>query len=604
MRFIRLLLSYLIKVMWQISINGATLDVDSAFSPSFQRTNNVFNFGSLNLTRTLSFELPNTARNNDAFAFASDFHNVGVGARVYHNAVVSGDSVSFSGSLYVEKCEGGKYSAAFSCGDFEALRALSEAGEISFNNCGVDQKLQPLHSSGQSAALNVGTAANSAISNGYSFVVRRYDNLSQVQPTQYYSPSVRLLDLLQNVQSRYGVSVTPPVGYEGLSIVLDKLNAPTSYDVTLKKTALNSATVSANLFIGIDAAATTITWHALTQQRSVAFKFFSASNDIQLTFPVDFPADVFCCDGEQSPTFFGGYGFDTSLNGDTSRRYGRPLSGRTIDIAAGQKFGFFRSTNYVNTRVSASNYTQGFLEGADATPYEYNLQYSEKGDLQPSQPHNYYLRDNYPKIKFIDLLRLYALVSGRYMKISGDAVTYEPYDVDAWAIVAPERVKKITTIKRVFSDFGQNGFISFDSADDIVEPQRVDYHVNNETLTAEKQIAKISFSEGDASKANDDNVYIYDYYTNDEGKVVSEAKKATITLIGDSARLNRVYLPKVAALQQLCDTSTQVEAEIIQSANDFFSMREEQRIYIDGALFVWLSASWSNGVTKIVLQKL
>lgn len=589
--------------MWRISINGYDLDVSSAFAPSFQRTNNIFNFGSLNLTRTLSFDLPNTPTNNAAFGFAADFHNSGSGSRVFHDAVLSGDSISFAGSLYIEKTEKGKYNAAFSFGDLEALRALSEAGDITYANAGVDALLYPLQS-GQSAALSLGVDANNAISQNNTFVVRHYDNLSQSQSTKIYNPSIRLADLFANVQSRYGVSVHFPTGYEDLAVVLDKVNAPTSYDVTLAKTGINAASVSSNLFISVSTIDTRIYWHALTQQLNANFKFFVASTDITLTFPVNFPATVFCCDGEEVPTFFGGYGFDTSLNGDTSRRFGRPLAGRTIEIAANQKFGFFLSDNYVNTSISATNYTRGFLQGTDASAYSYNLQYSEKGELKPTQPHNYYLRDNYPKIKYIDALRLFSLVSGQYMQVSGNVVYYSPYNVDAWRIVEPQRVKAITTIKRVFADFEQSGFIAFDSADQIADPERVDYSVNNATLAAEKQIAKIAFSEGDASKTNDDNVFIYDYYTDEDNKVVNEAKKQTLTRIGSGSRLNRVYLPKVAALQSLCDTSTQVEAELVMSAYDFFAIAEETRLYINGSLFVWLSASWGGNSAKFVLQKL
>lgn len=598
--------------MWTLLLNGQRLDLLSSWQPSFSRKNNAFAFGNLELSRTLSFTIPSTPTNDAAFLNANDAHSNGQRVRVYHDAMLFGDSVAFSGTLYVDNADRTGYKCVFVFGDLEALKTLSEVKKLDFESVGVDAQLRPI-SGGKSRPLSYGVSCQSSNSLNNTFVNRLYHN--NTSGTTYTMPSVRVADLFANLQQNYGLTVEMPAECADLAIVLDKLNGQTDRAVTIAKSGINAASVTANEIIGVSTTFTFISYMFNNNTTNYNFKWFEMLEDGDVTFPADFPDDVFLCDGAFVPTFYGGYSFDTSVNASVRNNYGRPLAGRKVKLTREDedgnviKYGFFKKTDYQNTQTGSGSTlrrTQGFVNGRDASVFSYNIVVTSAAKMDAKASHNYWLRDNYPAVGFMDLLKTIAMICGKYITVEADTIRFVSLNADSWSMQRIDKVMSIGSIERRFSNFEQSGEVVFDNAEGVQEPRLASYAVDNETLKESTTIYKVPFSGGDGTSANADSLFIGDFYTEVDGtetKVVLDSKKQTVAHIGGDTHLTRADLPTIAAIQSLCDTSTAIEASVSMSAFEFYSIKENQLLYLDGTLWVWLSATWSKNVAKFCLQK-
>lgn len=594
--------------MWSLILSGERLDLISSWQPSFSIKNNAFAFGAMELSRTQSFVLPSTPTNDAAFSVGKDYHNNGTQMRRYHDAWLLGDSVSYHGELYVDDADKTGYRCVFVFGEIAAMKALSEVKKIDYESCGVDAQLRPILN-GISRSLNYAVAANSTESIGNTFVNRLYTNRTTPLTAAYHYPSVKVADLFANVESIFGIRVSLPTEAADIAIVLDKLNGQTNAVVTIAKTGINAASVSANEMIKVSTLHTTITWvFQGTQRSTIPFKWLELSQDCEVVFPTDFPDDVFLCDGEIVPTFYGGYSFDTRANIATRSNYGKPLAGRKVKLTKTDengnilRYAFFKKGNYQN-QGQGSTLAQGFVGGSDASAYSYTLTATSTEAFDPTAERNYYLRDNYPAVGFMELLKTIAAICGKWMYMDGGTIRFADYAVESWEVKELNKVMSIVGVQRRFADFGQRGVFAYDSSSSVTDKQTASYEVDNETLAAEKIIFKIPFSEGGGTNANADSLFVDDFFKDTDEALMWEADRQTISLIGADANLARTGIADIPALRQLCEKSTAAEATVSMTAYEFSRLREDSTLLIGGSLWVWLSATWSNGTAKISLQK-
>lgn len=594
--------------MWALILNGDRLDLLSSWQPSMSIKNNAFAFGAMELSRTQSFTLPSTPTNDAAFAVGKDYHTNGTQMRRYHDAWLLGDSVSYHGDIYVDCADKTGYRCVFVFGDLTALKALSDVKKIDYDSCGVDAQLRPIRN-GVSRSLNNAVAANSAESIGNTFVNRLYTNSTSPLSAAYHYPSVKVADLFANVEILYGIRVALPTEAADYAVVLDKLNGQTNAVVTLAKTGINAASVTANEMIKVSTLHTTITWvFQGTQRTPIPFKWCECVQDCEVVFPNDFPDDVFLCDGQLVPTFYGGYSFDTRANIRTRANFGKPLAGRKVKLTKTDengnviRYGFFKKENYQN-QGSGSTLAQGFISGSDASAYSYTLTATSTEAFDPKAERNYYLRDNYPAVGFMDILKTIATICGKWLYMDGDTIRFADFAVGSWEVKELSKVISIVGVQRRFADFGQRGVFSYDSASSVTDKHTAAYDVDNETLSAEKSIYKMPFSEGGGTNANADSLFVDDFYLDAEDELRWEADKQTISLIGTDTNLARTNIADIHALRQLCEKSTAAEATVSMTAYEFSRLREDNTLLIGGSLWVWLSATWSKGTAKISLQK-
>lgn len=594
--------------MWALILNGERLDLLSSWQPSMSRKNNAFAFGAMELSRTQSFTLPSTPTNDAAFAVGRDYHNNGTQMRRYHEAWLLGDSASYHGDLYVDDADKTGYRCVFVFGDLAALKALSDVKKIDYDTCGVDAQLHPIRN-GISRSLNYAVATNSTESLGNTFVNRLYTNRTTPLSAAYHYPSVKVADLFANVESLYGIRVALPTEAADLAVVLEKLNGQTNAEVAIAKTGLNAASVTTNEMIKVSTLHTTITWVFQGSQRTpIPFKWFECVQDCEVVFPSDFPDDVFLCDGQLVPTFYGGYSFDTRANISTRANFGKPLAGRKVKLTKNDengnilRYGFFKKGNYQN-QGSGSTLAQGFSSGSDASAYSYTLTATSTEAFDPTEERNYYLRDNYPAVGYMDLLKTIATISGKWMYMDGGTIRFADYAVGSWEVKELNKVMSIVGVQRRFADFGQRGVFAYDSASSVTDKQTASYEVDNETLSAEKSIYKIPFSEGGGTNANADSLFVDDFYKDTDGTLKWESDKQHISLIGTDTNLARTSIADIPALSQLCEKSTAAEATIAMTAYEFSRLREDNTLLIGSSLWVWLAATWSKGTAKISLQK-
>lgn len=601
--------------MWQILCNGERLDLLTSWQPSFSRKNNAFSFGSIEMSRSLSFTIPSSPKNDRVFAVGNDYHNGGERVRQHHEAWLFGDTVSFSGSLYITDADRSGYKCVFVFGELEALKALSEVKKLNYDNCGVDEQMRPIVQ-GISRPLNNAVVCTVNDSQNYAFVNRQYNNHTSTLTTSFHVPSVKVSKLFENLQTKFGLSVQMPNECADLCVVLDGVKGQTDRSVTLSKSGINAATITASEVMKISSRYADITYYNGQGQQSKSFKWFEVVEDCEVTFPDNFPDDVFLCDGYETPTFYGGFSFNTGNNVAVRNNLGRPLTGRKIKLSANDeqgapiRYGFFKKGLYQNSGSGASR-IQGFQQGQDASHYSYTLVVSSTYDATAERnittPHNYWLRDNYPSCGYMDLLNTIAALSGKYIYLEGNTIKFVGYDIDHWTMLRLDKVMSIQTVERKFSDFGQKGIITYDRADYVSDARNAEYHVDNTTLSAEKTIYKVPFNDGDGTKSNTESLFIDDFSQEIKEDGTKEVKfsndKQTIAHIGSDSQLTRTALPVIADISHLCEVSTSVEATISMTAYDFSRLKENSLIWLGGSLWVWLDASWSKNVARLSLAK-
>lgn len=596
--------------MWQILLNSERLDLLSNWQPSFSRKNNAFSFGNLELSRTQSFTLPRTPRNDAAFAVGADYHNAGARMRVFHEAWLYGDSVSYNGSLYVDDADRSGYKCVFVFGELEALKALSEVKKLTYETCGVDEQMRPIQG-GVSRGLSHSVPANNADSLNYAFVNRRYTNRTSALATSFHNPSVKVAKLFENIQSLFGLTIEIPQECADLCIVLDKVKGQTDRSVTISKSGINAMTLSATEVLKVSTRYTDITYYNGQGLQSRAFKWFEVVEDCEVVFPLSFPDDVYMCDGYEVPNFFGGYSFNTSANVAVRQSLGKPLGGRKVKLSAKDeqgnpiRYGFFKKDLYQNSGSGATR-IQGFQQGQDASAYSYKVHITSVAAVKPNTDHNYWLRDNYPDVGYMDLIKTIATICGKFVYLDGSTIKFAPYNIETWNVLSIDKVLSIQSIQRRFSDFGQKGVFAFDTAAYVNDVRPQEYTISNATLKAESSIYKIPLNDGDGISSNTESLFIDDWWIDDSkdtDKETNDADGQTLAHIGTDTDLTRAAIERIADLQTLCDVSTAIEASVSMTAFEFNQLKDNDLVWLGGSLWVWLEANYSKDVVRLSLQK-
>lgn len=191
--------------MTQFNIGGKYLELGGV-KLSWTRKNMLFAFDNVELDRTTSFEIPNTAANADIFGLAGVAAFSGDGMRQRYAAILEDGIISKSGYLYLTGYNTQKrtYSACFVTGENQILKDIKESGNIRDYLTTTDIP--------ETAVFN-----NVIDTTHKNYGTYRYTN------TGNNFPSYSLKNLLAKCATHFGLSVTWPSDIDEAYLTPDKL---------------------------------------------------------------------------------------------------------------------------------------------------------------------------------------------------------------------------------------------------------------------------------------------------------------------------------------------------------------------------------------------
>lgn len=585
------------------------------------KTNSLFAFDNIECERSTAFSVPATANNNLAFAFANNEHNEGEGMRKRYNCQMQEGVVTKDGYLYIDTFSEGVYNAIFVCGDLLKLKALKEAGSIRELYEGEEFVAYP---------APIVYAANASNLPAFAYVdyLRTFGSVK---------PSWNLTHVLNNVLQTLGINCTFSADANKLRVIPAEIDAVIkSEPVTItreltgndygykKQDVLNDWTIdngtNKGFYLNADALQISIKEVGAARLKYTGNMTLLTApyGDIKITFPDDFPADVFCCsldgiityvdeasgdDSYVNAKFYGDYMIRGAIRATPPASplvvEGEPLSGRTITIKAGEPFTFLRKSEFAVYNYTTPDWiVRPLIDTINTTPLSFTLNIAYIQDNENAAYEDITLKDNITDIDIIDALKAVATLEGKVLRYDADTETilFETLDFATWNAVSLDgKVINIDNLKRTFADYAQNNIVKFDSADNVAERLTINYEVNNKNINEEKDLQTIPFSEGEAYGEG------ALYYDNNAEK---ESDKDSITKSGLASMLSRVSLVTNNGISDLCLTSTSAKITAHLSLFEFEQIKENTLIYFNGVRYVWTSAQWSDNTAMFEVSKI
>lgn len=615
---------------------------------SIKKTNNAFTFGKYTLSRTQSFKVPKTAENRKVFGLGRVDLFGSEERRKFDAQLVIG-AVSHDGELYVTEVTDKDYKCTFVFGELLPLKQFSEIKTLA-EALGEENEQTIRIARGRYASRDDLAFVDNVL---YINENTLYETEQQTSPPRNVGnkimPSVRVRDIFEILNEKTQLQVDTSKISNSVRIILSKFGDSEKTDITLAKTSLNVVATENNMKSIITMFSpfhVTCQTGGRGQREEVSSKFYVMEN-ISLTFPEDFPDDLFLVADythyerwsgwvEVDLQFFGDYSFDWSVQNVTSlseererKTYGIPLAGRTIEVDARPRvynsddntqmlkvfprLSFFRKSNFHNTTQASSerNHYRGFF-GGDATPFNFTFKRVSKSVTNANgSPLEAFLLTNLPDISPLDLFTALAVVDGSFVVIENGKLTTRSYS-DNFYNVDLKNVTQIGTMHRQGITNGQNNIIEYKS-DRVPENERLifDFPVDNENLEEEKKIYTVPFNEG---RSIDGNLYIDDIqeqkgdYEIRWERFSIKSKEPTLASTGTGDFMKRTgggtLLATRELLQKIYNASTKIVVSTKMNYFEFSQIKETTLFIYRGKQFAWQDVSYNNGNVKLTLYKL
>lgn len=587
----------------QLLCNGVRLDVSEGTQLAFKRANILFAFDSIECERTLSFTLPSTPTNERVIGLAKLPEMSGEGMRRKFACQMQFGAVALDGYLYVTEYTKKGYAAVFVTGELLGLQALRDAGKVadildaSTIVTWTAQKMTPQQAQGELWAI--------------------VDYMTQ----GHVNASIEIEELIAAVCEGLDIAEPEiPDAAQGARIIPAKMRSLAEVGVTIARTFVSApsteqpgAQVNAEAITIVpelfDANVTGKTYRLIQERVEgviVSTMYYSVVQQLRtkapvtITFPSDFPSDVFIGYFSNAYefgnfTFFGDYAFSL----DTAKTItGTPLAGRSVDIPSGANFVFLRYDEYHNAGDPAGTIVNdtGFELTGNVTA-AVMVQGTE--DTVPFGS-VVRLQDNLPDVTLVELLKIVAALSGTVLTYSAQGgVAFDEVDVSGWQIVCVDsKLMELTDVRRTFGKYAQRNVVECESADYVPESARVKavYTIDNDNIEEEQVLQVVPFSEGRNGGATGSRSYIETEGGEDEEKD-SIADAAT-----SLPKMLRVQLPLCDGVQGLCTRSTCISVRVAMSYYEYNAITPQTLIQVRGVRYVWTEATWQNGVARFSLS--
>lgn len=580
-------------------------ELNEDLSITFVRNNSLYAFDNMKLERTTSFSIPATDNNLSILDWSNDYHRDGVSIdrKVFKDAIMTVDAYQMVGTLYITEFDFNKreFKCVFTTGDLQALRRLREAGNIG-DIIQTDLYLQ----------YGIRDTTEILPSNPWNSVVRAFDGI--------YRPRYSLEWVLNRLKSEIGFDTSAiPDECKGLSVCIPNPNLPKAISLDIIQDVIDirqpSVTVSADyntisvvpngkseLYFGTTTK--TLAYKKLTDNVYYKAVGLQAKYNITIEFPFDFSSDIMILGWEtpnRNPVFIGDYGIE--ISGGVLSIVGEPLAEKKVTINKGWSFIFVNKTSYLYDEWGNSLF-EPLIVDTNINNLKLSTPELEEGTLL-------YLQDNFDKINTIDILKMYAYISGRVLRYdaSTSTVIFDDLDFSLSKVVEFNNVIDIKYLKKIIPDYAQNNTIQYDSDVDVSpsRKQLVDYTLLNETIAKQRELYTIKFSEGNLRDETINGATVSTIY------ISSESTKNILGLY-DAFLIEPpnyygygmfgTYLIKNPSLQNIIDISNTIEVDVLINMLEYQSIKEKDKIFLDGCYWSWIESKWNKNKATFVLSKI
>ncbi len=641
----------------QLFCNGKPLDLYENAEVQFTQENPLFSFDNLKCERTTQIKLPSTKTNDEIFALARVPATRGEGMRRRFDAKMILSGITKEGYLYVSNYNGKDYAAIFVTGEFVALQRAKDAGKIQeiitpnvmtlwgnpvdANTARAEvwkcikymQEKQPMPIPIPSYRLKY-VLEECAAALGFTINLPAAVNYLRIIPAklQEYSAS-GLISSQPHIPAN--VIMNELLQYDKLFEPCDKVLYNAVGESYYWQDPLPPYIYQDEQRVNFDRVEAYGTLKGLRAKMDVLLTFNTDAAGYFIYSGTDYnehgdypgnPEDYWATSNasvygsvQTDPGGLDGGRVLISGNLYTFRREGLALpnpdyeAGETNNylIPAGTEFAIMNTEDvkpgftYAELQAAPSGTTFRAFKFENSNGQSYNTagqpDYSLEVEVRtptPEENEQVPLYPNLPDVTFIELLKLVSYLTGTFITFDDATrvISFTNLDLEASALDISSNIISIKEIRRTFADWGRHNIVTFTHDDTLFKAEHITivYDIDNDTLTVDNEIGKIFASEGSMFGTA---VYMRNMF--------EDISKDTIcNAISSSDLLQRVTLVKNNAIARLCATSTQVEAEARLSLLEYYRIKPETIIYVNGLRYVWTSRQWQKNVVKFTLAKI
>lgn len=418
--------------MTQLLCDGVLLDMSEKQTLQFTNTNPLFTFDNLACERTTEFSLPCTPTNDRVLALARIPAYDGVGMRRKFTAQLQSGTVAKDGYLYVSSYTGKEYKAIFVTGELLGLQRIKGLGKIA--EYMTYQETVKMGENEQQPAIKRAAGV-------------RWANCYTAHPTgRPTRPSVNLPMIYEDIIRAQGIAaqgLPEAAAHTWLISEAKGINEPARFknDVTDggqpvaiidpdPENPLNEILEDTTVFDYEDTIYEVQIISSGGNNRKYKVRQFRAKTDVTIECPESWPDTLYVYDlslAHDDPDnythFYGGRYFESDSYMDEDTHIipmGEPLKSRSFSVAAGECFSFVDSRIFKNFSISVLGqrfFDYGFrldLSGDGEFSHDLTLKVkSTESTLRYGDTCR--LQDNLPDVTFTDLLKVFAVVSGKVL---------------------------------------------------------------------------------------------------------------------------------------------------------------------------------------------
>ena len=569
-------------------IGTGFLDLQESSGIAFKTENQQFRFADISLGRSVEFTVPATDHNRQMLGFAEDPAENGDMMRTSHPCQMVYDGGAILGTFEIHGYENKAFKCVFLMNNAQWINDLQNK---KLSDCPQFWTKGVLWAS-NSTIYDANDAVLDSLPEGNAIV--KYDNGMTVQTAQWQLvPSINLKRYIEDLLTTLGVTrtVSIPKNYWLVSASM-KGGQPDS--VTLRATNNNDADVlqTEGYLSTVDdyvyaASDTLFGFYTIVTNTC---RWYKAEHNIKIMFDANFPQDVMMIGWIERSTYphYKVYGDRYCFNRSGSWQ-GEPLANRTIEVAKGDMFQFFKPELYFNF---------GFRYVA--APYTINAIIERNDELEIGEV--WQMRNNQPDMTVFEFLKSACVATGYELLVTADGVTITRGKYGEKSFKVCDNVVSVDSVTRCVDSWGrdtQDAEITFDSEDYVEEHITMDYPIDNENLSATKSF-KAKFSEGSVGG----NGILIDDWQASGGTYKLKARKWTIAYADpNKTYLQRVSMPDFVGYADIANESTCIRIKMRKPEVTFFDLKVTDVWLWRGMAYVWTDAQWSNGVLTMTLQK-